>query len=97
MWTGRFFSFLSSVGGSRSHVCPCAVRLAGQEPEEVRCHGAELVLGVLVPGVLPAGRLHWHSRAADFASSVLQLLWKDVVHKEKLNECGVKQRAKSKD
>lgn len=52
--------------------------------------------GVLIPHVPLAGGLCWGSRAADFASLVLQLPWEDLVHEEKLNESGLKQRSKSK-
>lgn len=46
MWAGGFFSSVSTVGSSRSHMCPCAVLLTGWEPGEVRCHGADWLLVV---------------------------------------------------
>lgn len=40
--SGRWvFSSVNSMGNSRSPLCSCAVLLAIQELEEVRCHGAE--------------------------------------------------------
>jgi len=54
------FSSLSSVVSSRSHMCPCAVLLAGQDPEGMRCHGTEVAtrdLRVPVPSILTAGQL----------------------------------------
>lgn len=79
---------------------PCAVLVAGWEHEGVRCHGAEwlpVVLGYRSPSILLAGGLYWDSRAANFASPVLQLPWEDLVHERKLNKSGLKQGAKSED
>lgn len=59
------------------------------------CRLATSGLGVLVPSILLADWLYWDSRAADFASPVLQLPWEDLVHERKLNESGLKQGAKS--
>lgn len=57
---------------------------------------AQSSLGVVVPSVLLTGLLGWDGRAADFANLVLQLPWEDLVHEEKLNESGLKRRAKFK-